>query len=149
MSECDSHLCISYAIETQDEMLLYLLVFIPTHGHVCHSCLQFFVKLITVGFFECKLLELHILASDCWKRMHDTHLWAPWAGFVHLIISCFLPFVLSVFEIRVITVYHSDTVPIFCPYVIRFSYYVVLPSFCNKKRNVCVLLENTGKRPFI
>lgn len=34
MSECDSHLCISYVIGNQAEMLLYLLIFIPTFGHI-------------------------------------------------------------------------------------------------------------------
>lgn len=40
---------------------------------------------------------------------------------------------LSIFEIP------SDTVPIFCPYIIQFSCYVGLSRFCNKKRNVYVL----------
>jgi len=56
--------------------------------------------------------------------------------------SWFFPFVLSVLEI------HTSRVTIVCLSIIQFCYYVVLSSFCSKKRNVSIILENSEKGSF-
>lgn len=104
-----------------------MLVSFHPYSWLCLSFLSafFFVKLIIVGFFKTKLLELHTFASNyqikdvflylmytCdtgknWRgavsvvpAIHDMHLWAPWAVLERLTSSWFFPFVLSVLKIQ-------------------------------------------------